>query len=196
MRKKRKNESDCINIRTLYEKAQDSAEHYNTMTWSLISILLVGSLTIFYSAFEIVRTPFIRFIFFSGGLFILIYFHHLFIRADIIRLFNYKVCQKIEENYFSLTMKKLKFQPLLHSTLANKILKDSLFSGIHYILIGLFIITILFMIGVAFRSSWNCIAQFIVFIGGLVFLLYQLNVLFNLREKINRLNNQVDELFK
>ncbi len=91
-------------VLTEYQKAQDSAEHYNTMTWTLISVGIGFSLLLLKSAlFDVEgagellidKLTLQSLIFFLGST-TLMYFGMLVYGANQKKIFKYKICQKIE----------------------------------------------------------------------------------------------------
>ena len=91
-------------IEVEYEKAQDSAEHYDTMVWTLISVGMGFSILILKTAlldinkenlYLIEPFPFLSLLFFLGAA-TLIYFGHLIEGANEKRNFKYNICKKIE----------------------------------------------------------------------------------------------------
>lgn len=81
-----------------YQKAQDSAEHYNTMTWTLVSMGIGFSLTILYMVVVLdnIKNPLLNLIALFTGAFVLFYFSFLIESAYEKKVFKYKICQKIE----------------------------------------------------------------------------------------------------
>lgn len=82
-----------------YTKAQDSAEHYNTIMWTLINIGLGLSLLILYTATTgnsdyILKQPMLIF-----GLAILAYFSLIIHKSNINKLLKYDICKKIENKH-------------------------------------------------------------------------------------------------
>lgn len=97
----KKNNAEIIENRRMieYQKAQDSAEHYNNMIWTLMSLGVVGSLIILHlfwtTEFEILYSLIMLFI----GSFVLFYFSYLIETADEKKKWKYLICQKIEQEY-------------------------------------------------------------------------------------------------
>lgn len=80
-----------------YEKAQDSAEHYNTMVWTLVSIGIGFSLTILYKVWTVTLNDFRGTFMLYIGFFSLFYFGFLIESANEKRTMKYKICQEIEK---------------------------------------------------------------------------------------------------
>ena len=82
-----------------YQKAQDSAEHYNTMMWTLMALGIVGSLTILHIFWtnrpEITYSLMMLFV----GVFVLFYFSYLIEGAHEKKKWKYKICKDIERDY-------------------------------------------------------------------------------------------------
>ena len=84
-----------------YQKAQDSAEHYNTMIWTLISVGVGLSLTILYIIQSQEQDPLLELVMSFIGLFVLFYFSYLIESANEKKKWKYHICKKIErENNF------------------------------------------------------------------------------------------------
>ncbi|MFA7708074.1 MAG: hypothetical protein WCX73_03930 [Candidatus Pacearchaeota archaeon] len=84
-----------------YQKAQDSAEHYNSMIWTLMALGIASSLTILHIFWtnrpEIIYSLIMLF----TGAFILFYFSYLIEGAHEKKRLKYSICKKIEkENGF------------------------------------------------------------------------------------------------
>lgn len=122
-----------------YEKAQDSAEHYNTMCWTLTSLLLAFSISIVSILFNSLNNPnptiYFKIILFGGGLFSLIYFNFLIEKANAIKEIKYHLCKKIESRHLFLG------QNLLTEEL------DSFFKkrGIYFIRRAVFVLLIVYL---------------------------------------------------
>ncbi|MEK6947713.1 MAG: hypothetical protein AABX19_00565 [Nanoarchaeota archaeon] len=105
MIKKNKNYKN-IEIAILeYETAQNSAEHYNTMVWTLISVGL-GLSIIILNKIVLEKTETIIFdeiiaklLLSIIGILIVIYFTMLIERANKKKCLKYKICKDIEEDY-------------------------------------------------------------------------------------------------
>ena len=83
-----------------YQKAQDSAEHYNTMIWTLVSLGFALSLWIinnFYTNKSIEPDYLLLTLFF--GTFVLAYFSKLVEKANKNKNLKYDICKDIEEKY-------------------------------------------------------------------------------------------------
>jgi len=82
-----------------YQKAQDSAEHYDTMVWTLISLGIVASALILYQVWSKNEyNPHGLLLLFMGA-FILFYFSYLIESANEKKNLKYAVCKKIEREY-------------------------------------------------------------------------------------------------
>jgi hypothetical protein len=94
-------------VRLEYEKAQDSAEHYNTMTWTLIAAGIGLSLLLLkFTLFDLAGKEFFQVNHYSLqnlmifiGVFVIIYFRYLVEAADEKKRFKYGICKIIEERY-------------------------------------------------------------------------------------------------
>mgnify|MGYP001603190727 CR=1 FL=1 len=82
-----------------YQKAQDSAEHYNTMIWTLISVLLGFSLIILYRVNTDSINNQIKVVLLSIGTLSFLYFSFLIESANEKKLHKYKICKIIEKKY-------------------------------------------------------------------------------------------------
>ncbi len=90
-----------------YEKAQDSAEHYNTMTWTLISIIFVFSLLVLRTILLDINSSGWQFSLIGkytiiNGILLVgtlswIYFGYLIEGANQKKKWKYIVCQEIEK---------------------------------------------------------------------------------------------------
>lgn len=82
-----------------YQKAQDSAEHFDTMIWTLISIGIVASIIIFH-IFWTDRPENIVYalIMLISGAFIIYYFSFLIEKANQIKIMKYDRCKDIEKD--------------------------------------------------------------------------------------------------
>jgi len=82
-----------------YQKAQDSAEYYNSMIWTLMSIGIAVSLIILHIFWtnrpEILYSLAMLFI----GAFVLFYFSYLIEGAHEKKKYKYGICKKIEREY-------------------------------------------------------------------------------------------------
>lgn len=95
MAKKKITEEDSL----IYQKAQDSAEHYNTMIWTLTSVLLAFSITILYLVSTNNYAILLNIILLLFGFFSLFYFSTLIELANETKCHNYDICKKIETEY-------------------------------------------------------------------------------------------------
>jgi hypothetical protein len=82
-------------VLTEYEKAQDSAEHHNTIMWNLIYIGIGLSLFILYKV-HTENYP-IEGEMLAFGAVILAYFSYIIFRSNKNKYIKYKVCKEIEE---------------------------------------------------------------------------------------------------
>ncbi len=82
-----------------YQKAQDSAEHYNTMIWILTPVLLGFSISILYLIFSNNYNPIFNIFLLIFGSFSLFYFSLLIESANEKKLHKYRICKKIEKDY-------------------------------------------------------------------------------------------------
>lgn len=82
-----------------YQKAQDSAEHYNTMIWTLISVGIALSLVILYKVLSEDLGHLLELTLVFIGTFTLFYFSYLIETANERKNFKYGICKKIEESY-------------------------------------------------------------------------------------------------
>ena len=82
-----------------YQKAQDSAEHYNTMIWTLISIGIGFSLLILKVVWFEDNDSLLELISLFFGFFSLFYFSFLIESANEKKLLKYHVCKEIETQY-------------------------------------------------------------------------------------------------
>jgi hypothetical protein len=79
-----------------YQKAQDSAEHYNNMSWTLITVGLGFSLTILYKSLTM-EGAHLKLGMLIVGLLVVRYFSYLIEGAQEKKEWKYFYCQKIEE---------------------------------------------------------------------------------------------------
>jgi len=89
-----------------YERAQESAQHYNTMIWTLVSIGIAFSILILKTVlYEELKTEWIRYNFLIGlitlflGFYSLFYFGLLIEKANEKMRFKYDICKAIEEKH-------------------------------------------------------------------------------------------------
>ena len=96
-------------IKLEYEKTQDSAEHYNTMTWTLIAVGIGFSLLLLkFTLLDLLEENFfnvnnysLQNLAISIGLFVILYFRNLVEGASEKKVFKYGICKIIEkENNF------------------------------------------------------------------------------------------------
>ncbi len=80
-----------------YQQSQNSAEHYNNMGWTLVSVLLGFSITSLYIYFNS-QEWFLKYLALMGGIFSVLYFGILIEKADKIKNINYKICKDIEKD--------------------------------------------------------------------------------------------------
>lgn len=122
-----------------YEKAQDSAEHYNTMIWTLISVGLGLSLFIlkfvwFESSILSGRdNSLIKVIALGLGSLSLFYFSYLIKSADRIKDMKYLICKDIEFN------EEYKYK----ANLKTEVIKKR--KGIWFSNIGVFLLFVLYL---------------------------------------------------
>jgi len=143
MAKKKLTEERKKNLRIVYQKTQDSAEHHNNLMWNLIYIGLGLSLFIFYQVrpnsdvsleFKLLMLLF--------GVFTLVYFSIIIESSHKIKNTKYEICKKIESILY--------FDKKQHTTIS----KD--FRGIFYfriLKIFLFIMYLSFIILISLSSG-------------------------------------------
>lgn len=82
-----------------YEKAQDSAEHYNSLLWTLISVGIGLSLIILYKLPTEVPDPMIALVVIFVGMFTFNYFSNIVEAAHRKKCLKYELCKKIEKEW-------------------------------------------------------------------------------------------------
>ncbi len=83
-----------------YQKAQDSAEHHNTMIWTLMSLGIALSLWILHISWTRKDLdPLYSLIILFFGAYILFYFSYLIEKANKIKKLKYDICKDIEDEF-------------------------------------------------------------------------------------------------
>ncbi len=152
-------------VLTVYEKSQDSAEHYNTMTWTLMSILLGFSLYILKLVWmeqNKVQLELMALYFGIGGL---IYFSYLIESANEKKLLKYYICKYIKERYKLIKQNQLVDRlkisnikmslPLVGVIFKNTSTGTIFFRVIKFILYFVYILSMLVYTGPAISGNWT-----------------------------------------
>ncbi len=95
-----------------YRTARDSANHYNTLIWTLVSLGIASSLIILYKFWANRPESNLGSMMLFIGAFILYYFSFIIESTNARKVLNYKICEKIEKEYDFIIKNKLKKLPL------------------------------------------------------------------------------------
>lgn len=82
-----------------YQKAQDSAEHHNTIMWTLINVGIGFSLTILYLVWTQSLNILTKLVFLFTGTFVLFYFSFIIEKTNETKNLKYNICKRIEKDY-------------------------------------------------------------------------------------------------
>ena len=144
-----------------YEKAQDSAEHHNSLMWNLIYIGIGLSLFILYIFLKgEIPSQLIR-LFLVFGAIVLAYFSFIIHKSNIIKFQKYRICKEIEEKYkgkFNGQHRKIEEDNII-SHLALFLIKSTIFYA-YIIAIGdtlgyILSVFIIFEVAYFIRYVWN-----------------------------------------
>ena len=132
-----------------YQKAQDSAEHYNNMIWTLMSLGVAASLLILNKFWtdrpEILYSLVLLFM----GSFILFYFSYLIENAHEKKEWKYGICKRIEKDYSFIGQNfGVETLPISKLKMGMKI-----FRIMKFILFFLYLLTIIFALGLAYKEN-------------------------------------------
>lgn len=134
-----------------YQKAQDSAEHYDTMIWIMIPILLGFSISILYLVFypsEFILPINLKLVLLIFGGFSLFYFGFLIESANQKKQYKYSICKDIEKKY--------KFIFKQHRNVDNLFLSKVDYKGNNIMRAARFILYILYFFSVwAVYLDWT-----------------------------------------
>lgn len=145
-----------------YQKAQDSAEHYNTIVWTLMSVGIGLSLIILYKVHSQEQNPLLEMIMLFVGMFVLFYFSYLIESATERKMWKYYVCQRIEwENGFIGQNRKIIYLPISKTKLFGGSFSMNLFRIIKILMYFFYLVSAI--LGIAELWKLGAITPLLIF---------------------------------